>query len=583
MASKFSLREEARNTGRQTSFWTSDLKLRHNKINFVSGGDFDANELIENRRNEASLPVEDSNIMAGVLLESQTAFADLSLEQVGPADLPRNEEEIIHDQDDPGISTLPFALDLLGDKSLAPPEQASLGPLRDKSQSPILSDSSAEVILFTGRNKRVSSLKQTSPTKRTVKQTARDFDDSRPDSIIDAPNDSSCITTKNYQYLSSTTEAQSVTNFPGRWPMGNDARTAAALDDYVANLKSSGHLDELSGNGLLNIVGLGSPDVSEREPPSTKGEDSNQETGERDNWSQSDLEDLRGLSTSSTIMENVQAILSKRERKHGMQYLVLWEGHVVDDARWIPAELLEGKADRLISLFDERERLEAKYRISKGKSESESSGERIIEPADASESDSSEDRKDDQDLLQRKHERLTDEKLARLLSKQEEMGLGSAHLMITDDDSGDDLDTWLNSPKAKSKFKGSGKYRKHQGKGFPSPSRFVDVYDSLDQLDDFDIVDRDRPSLQRKSKRNKGVPSFDTSDLELQNNLTQTWVKDRAKKKARKEERQLLRDQGLLGRKQKGKRELPSNKSDGVLIEDIKVQVRDFLLSEDQS
>lgn len=110
-----------------------------------------------------------------------------------------------------------------------------------------------------------------------------------------------------------------------------------------------------------------------------------------------------------------------------------------------------------------------------------------------------------------------------------------------------------------------------------SASRFADALES-DPYYGFDIMDFDRPSLKKKPKGKKGIPDFMISDSELEMELESAWMNDREKKKNRKQQREELRSSGLLGRSS-DKPDLRSKYVDGMSFDDMKSEIRAFLLS----
>lgn len=110
-----------------------------------------------------------------------------------------------------------------------------------------------------------------------------------------------------------------------------------------------------------------------------------------------------------------------------------------------------------------------------------------------------------------------------------------------------------------------------------SASRFADALES-DPYYGFDIMDFDRPSLKKKSKGKKTPPDFMVSDSELEMELRSVWMNDREKKKNRKQKREELRSSGLLGRSTE-KPDLRSKYADGMSFDDMKSEIRTFLLS----
>lgn len=361
----------------------------------------------------------------------------------------------------------------------------------------------------------------------------------------------------------------------------------AILADYIANMS-----DDVDFNGRLastpfNGRAIGGTDTdgwrdetdsssSERQPKTKSGMGSG--------WHHSDIDDLNDLSTSDEVLGKVQAVLSKRERPSGLQYLIVWEGYTVDDARWVPYASLGGEsAFEQIRLFEEEEEFVKQY--------SADGGDKNVfldedQAQDSGTDDEAETLKDEEDLFRRRISRMTDEKVARLLAKQEEMGMGSDELMLFDDGDVDDCDdsvaieiehvpsiTQVLRP-IHSWNRGS----KRPKSEYPPASAFADLLDQ-DPYNGFDIMDHDRPSLRKKPKGRQGRQTFDLSDSDLELSLSITWDDDRTKKKARKQEREELRAQGLLGKKNKNKADLKGKYLEGMTMDQVKDEIKDFLLS----
>lgn len=115
--------------------------------------------------------------------------------------------------------------------------------------------------------------------------------------------------------------------------------------------------------------------------------------------------------------------------------------------------------------------------------------------------------------------------------------------------------------------------------GFPSATAFADALDS-DPYYGFDIMDFDRPSLQKKPKGQRAPlqNEYMNSDSELEAQLQWAWETDRQKKKSRKMEREELRSQGLLGRNSDDA-DLKVKYAKGMHIEELITEIRIFLLS----
>ncbi|PYH41158.1 putative R3H and G-patch domain protein [Aspergillus saccharolyticus JOP 1030-1] len=114
-----------------------------------------------------------------------------------------------------------------------------------------------------------------------------------------------------------------------------------------------------------------------------------------------------------------------------------------------------------------------------------------------------------------------------------------------------------------------------------SATAFADALD-LDPYYGFDIMDFNRPSLKKKAK-GKGH-AFDAavfeSDLEAE--LLSAWQTDRAKKRLRKQQREKLRSEGLLGRRS-GEPDLRVKYAKGMDMVELKTEIRLFLLSTKKS
>lgn len=121
--------------------------------------------------------------------------------------------------------------------------------------------------------------------------------------------------------------------------------------------------------------------------------------------------------------------------------------------------------------------------------------------------------------------------------------------------------------------------RKNRGRdSFPSASALADAIEQ-DPYGGFDVMEFDRPSLRSKRAKKLGL---DGVEPELANEITTMWEKDRQKKAQRKEERQELRAQGLLGRKSQKKAFRGGNARDITIIE-IRECFQDFLEGDEDS
>ncbi|KAF2169670.1 hypothetical protein M409DRAFT_20085 [Zasmidium cellare ATCC 36951] len=207
---------------------------------------------------------------------------------------------------------------------------------------------------------------------------------------------------------------------------------------------------------------------------------------------------------------------------------------------------------------------------------------------------------DEDDLRQRRIDRMTDEQIARLLAKQEELGMEGDELLLEDgaydlesDDGFGDLQaaraglsditnsTFARAPK---------KHGMRRNKSQKDPDFFPDatmLADTLDQYGDngFDIMDYDRPSLRptKKGRKGKLPPELEMlSDEELKEEMRGQWANDRSKKREKKLEREELRREGLLGSAgRKGKPDLSARYPLGMTLKEVHNELREFLQDED--
>jgi hypothetical protein len=196
--------------------------------------------------------------------------------------------------------------------------------------------------------------------------------------------------------------------------------------------------------------------------------------------------------------------------------------------------------------------------------------------------DSEEDHDDDNDV-----EEYDDERLARVLQRQEELGLGSDEILLF---GGDEIfDDVSDVPEQPARVDRPWKKRQQRSKGtpervqpsFPSASALADALD-MDPYNGFDVMDTERPSLRPRKKGRRGQPPPELSDSDLNEQLQATWAADRAKKRMKKAEREELRKQGLLGRKGKAP-DLKVKYDSGIDMNDIVEEIREFMFSDMQT
>lgn len=363
---------------------------------------------------------------------------------------------------------------------------------------------------------------------------------------------------------------------------GNVNPRDAAVDDYMQNIEDFGlAADAATASGFAcreMDLDAGSHNDWESASDSQGAEEHGKEEGKtyhephksqepqepHDGWDSDMLHDLSQLSTSSDVMDTVARILAKRTRNNGPQYLCVYEGHVTDDARWLPCTFLKNPSEKLlVRAFEE----DAERREQQQSSSSEFA-------------DGDEEQGTDHD-----DEEFDDETIARVLQRQEELGLGSDEVLLYAGDEVFDV-PFSAKPSPCGHTSGSKRARQSRGRGnretsFPSASALADAL-AMDPYGGFDIMDTERPSLRPKKKGRRGQMPPELEDPDLNEQLQSAWENDRAKKRLKKAEREELRQQGLLGRKGKSPN-LKVKYQGGVTMEDVVEEIREFLIGDMQT
>ncbi|CAA9962082.1 r3h and g-patch domain-containing protein [Pyrenophora teres f. maculata] len=344
----------------------------------------------------------------------------------------------------------------------------------------------------------------------------------------------------------------------------------AAMDDYLQNVEDFGLTDDLvAASGFasreMDLDAGSHNDWVSTTSEAVAADDANQAEDSGD-WESDMLQDFDNLSTSSDLEDTVARILSKRTRKAGIQYLCVYEGSVIDDARWLPVTFLRDTAEKkLVRAFEAAALEREKQMLTSSDSEDED--------------DEDEDEDDDDDDDDDNDEEIDDETLARVLQKQEELGLGADEVLLY---GGDEFFDGPVKDRSFIPFDGSSKKRQdRRGRGkrepsFPCATAMADAL-QMDPYGGFDVMDTERPSLKPKKKGRRGQPPPELDDSDLNEQLQNAWAADRAKKRLKKAEREELRQQGLLGRKGKGAN-LKVKYQGGIEMEDIVEELREFML-----
>lgn len=617
----YSMRFEALNTQMHESHWASGQQLRHNRVTFVSAGGVEGSATKANEEAMADMSLEEEILVEEEATASSGAMEDTYIpkqgevgygEQAGeesPAELledgispsisPRlHEDDTMEDEIVEESVEETFIIDTIG----AQPFTTCLPPPRVRSPSPAPSSSSEEIILFGGRDSTGKAIRRASPL-RTATSFQRTINDDVPQSTSANPaakpstkTVSSAQTPSSAKYKKPTIdvvqddEAEDAPVIMQEVkPEGTVNRSRSQAGKGAGRSKKQILEDELMADYIENLKEQGldpSARYSQRELGGTDSEgwapeeEDNILQERNDVWTRSDIDDLDNMSTSDGNIGIVEEILSKRERINGVQYLVVWEGTSMDEARWVPElALVDQKSKEMIDKFLVEEQLIAEAFCTDSESDS-SEDDDLLDGAD----DDSED--DDKELraereIERKIERMSDEQVARLLAKQEELGMGAESLMLFDGLDGDEGEEEEEDdgfmPASASRRRPRVNKTPKSAKGeFPSATMTADAYDG------FDVMDFERPSIsvKKRTKGRKGKPVFELSDSELERSMNDAWDLDRHKKSAKKREREELRAAGLLGKGRPGKPDIKAKYKEGMNIEEIKEEMRDFLMGD---
>ena len=618
----FSLKDEARNTEIHQS-WNSDFKLRHAKVSFVNAGRLRLEESEESFQEEGDSRKD--TVLGGSKFE--VSMARLSLED-RISDDETSQRRALSNGDvlstalgmngetdgymESEVRKDIFFVDVKGSQKSAGSDFPN--PLLRRSNSSARSDSSEEVIIFSGRKQHTGkpestgvgsfasehSLASQSTMLRRSPKSANSFSalratlvDDPPVAAVDEATSTQPANSQRYhltmksheqqfQDLEQLSHSRPRRQIKRRKCSQRQVEEDAILADYLENMEHGEEIEDLIsdnepfGRDPLDTDSEGWQDQSS-ENECIRRKDGLSRDG--DGWDSTNLHDLDDLSTSDDVQANVEIVLSKRTRPSGIQYLVVWEGYTTDDTHWIPlARLVTSSAVEKIRIYEAE--LAEMEEVDLGIEDSDGS-DTIKQKVAMDLQDELGDMKNEQHILDRKQARMADGQLARLLSKQEELGLGSDELVLFDGDEEEGSTGWDNQasslPLSVWNQKMVTKTKKSKRpKEFPSASVLAAML-GRDPYGGFDVMDHDRPSLRKKPKGRRGQPPLELSDSELGNTIQMTWANDRSKKKVRKQEREELRAQGLLGKK--GKIDLKAKYKEGMSWDEVKKEISDFLIS----
>ncbi|KAL8998436.1 MAG: hypothetical protein Q9169_002473 [Polycauliona sp. 2 TL-2023] len=602
-----------RNTDR-SHLWNS--QLRHSHVSFISAGNSVPDEMLKPKDSPLATP-------RGTAHSSlpQASLANMTIEdpvQEG-SDVSVNVQKLreggpeIRSKHTPEPDVLQpnqnlFFMDGTGSRVMS---ESKLNPPKlPRSLSPTPSNSGDEVVVFTGRKavqRSTPQQKQPEPTVQSQGNIAKQKNEHQAHTDKRSTGQSSVPAKERLKQPSHGSGApvpslgspivqpqedeftipvmQSGRMRQKRQPRARQSRSQAVEDellaDYIENMDDadvvagSAHGFGLNESLAANIQ---TTPMSQSAIDTDAAEEAINSLLDRSHtWDSNDMGDFDDLSTSTEDYSGLDKVLASRQRPAGQQYLVVGQNQSIDDARWIPLSSLNS-ANALERIRD-FEFTREEFQI--GDFSSEDSDDSIDdEQLSADLREDLESMEDERDLVEGRQARMTDERIARLLSKQEELGLGSSELLLFDGADEDDEDEEDPPPTAYIPLKkGRGKKARQPPGDFASASLFAEELGS-DPYGDFDVMDHDRLSLRKKPKGRRGVPTFDLSDSELEASIQLAHEKDRSKKKIRKKEREELRLQGLLGKT--GHPNLDVKYKEGITLHQAREEIIDFMTSDKQ-
>lgn len=609
----FSLQDEARNT-ESGHLWASNRNLRYSQVNFVSA---------ENSTpDKPTLPQDVTPSTAGgdafCSQPSRVPLADMSIEdregsgarQDHPAQRrpgPTHQAELPVKGHKQELEEPLFFVDTNGSQKI-PTTGAGLRQM-PRSLSPLYSDSSEEVIVFGGRRKAEQGCldevgiaakepiyMDRDPLLIENRQSIRIATGAKEDVQLARSHEPLPVRqlaeSDGHRSKEIRRKCRREQGILGTEPQPEDEEDAV-LADYIANTIDEERLDSPSQDitdDKCCVLGH----VLQPESLANSDGRAAQDTinalldGDQD-WSSSDMCDFDDLGTSFAEDFNFEKMIPKRQRPSSERYLAIGRDQPTDDAHWQPASSL-GSTDPHKRIRDSQPQ---KVAIETGTASSrDNTGSDDDTRLVADLQEDFENCRDELDLLERRRAKMTDEQIARLLSKQEELGLGSNELFLFDGDdieAGDDCsrvpnfqgtaslsDSSAAGPRQRT---GRNKSKQQLRHGMSSAMMFAESLDQ-DPYGGFDVMDRERPSLRKTPKGRRSAPTFELSDTELEASLQVAWDKDRSKKKIRKKEREELRAQGRLGRP--SQTDLKAKYREGLSLEQVKFELMDFVASSRQ-
>lgn len=563
----FSLRDEARNTERHHT-WNSDRKLRHTQVNFVSAGSAEP---------EASKTLQESTLQMTNKAVSHTSppqqsltSVEISERDVMPPGVPPPDQRLgattssvgpvqrIPERDQyrrPSVDNM-FFLDDVGSPVGIRKDIAPAKVRRPISPSP--SVSSEEIIVFEGR--------KSGPQKSLARPV--DIGGNLSISINGAyisPRTDGKINPASISTVHSSHAGTAALGL-SQQPIHSNPKD---LDSGQPTLDFKGMVRDMSSKSIsLSHRGKRTQHGSKQNPFQTAKEDEVL-ADYIEHIEHHEVLDLNAALGSlagdeDLLVESSTAIKSHKNRSGDAKECKTRFSYAGRPNRDLNAACADDKDFVLCASTDE---------------ESTESIEDSQLAADLQ--DYMEDMEDERDLLERKQARMTDEHIARLLAKQEELGLSSNELLLFDGDedqsSEEDGDEVLFQSAATKRRRNGKRRQQHQSSdAFSSAMALADMFDQ-DLYGDSDVMDHNRPSLKSTPRSRRNAPAFDISDAELEASLQLSWEKDRSKKNIKKKEREELRAQGLVGND--GQADLKVKYREGISFGEIRHELIEFMIS----
>lgn len=645
----------------QSASTTPFAKLRHQAISFVKPAATDTGASPERLHPDDDIALDDSdaessdeddlddsNLQTNIVVEeeeieiSQKSMADMHIHATAEAmEVDAVEVAAL----DTTTGTLPFIVDTIGDASLADSASPAVPSLTKRAPSPALSNSSDEVVVFHGRSKAnvvddpVSGptaaeslpVRQPPPSQGWGARASKHDTTQRPgDTWSPAPNipywkkgkgravprPDLAPSAEELKKFDDSPPKQSKVKFTGadndEFDVAPDAeRTVAELQadwkntlrekkkllkdgDLTDGLKPSGSRHKKRGRKKSNRA-LARALVSD--------EDDDSEAAYEDYMEnlKAQLDEAGSGGESDVLIKHLKA--TTRPSAIAGPSLVI-HGEAVDDDEVLPSHMRLAN-DHEQDTFDQLNEDGSEWESDDSDLNPDLDELSQDESLNASELESDleyterQQWEDEDDLRQRRIDAMDDEAIARILAKQEELGMEADEVLLEDgnypyisDDGYGDLARARAGLSDISNFSAGRRSNKHgirRGAGkrddfFPDASLMADTVEQYGESG-FDIMDFDRPSLRpiKKGRKGKLPPELEAmSDEDLKGQMAAAWENDRSKKRQKKAEREELRADGLLGSAgRKGRADLSKRYPLGMNIHQVWSELADFLQDED--